>query len=188
MRQLLLLAAMMSVFPLARAAAGETLATNTIPVDNHGTLEISCPTDWSLIRTNLNLPGKPVSVELHSLSNTVIVRLTIFWNGFGNEKVKPTEDDMEQSVSNLASRRYLPLSVEKTFTLEKLQGPAVTGPFIRFTDAGWTPVMTDEYQNVATGMFRSGNLWGNFDVLTNDKDGPNFKQGLKVVESIRGKP
>jgi hypothetical protein len=188
MRQLLLLAAMMGAFPLARAAEGDALATNSIVVADHGTLEISSPGDWTFIHTNLNLPGKPISVELHSASKTAVIRLTIFWDGFGGSKVKPTEADMEKSVSTLAARQYLPISVEKTVTLEKLHGPAVTGSFARFTDADWTIVMTDEYRNVAPGMFRSDNLWGNFDLLTNDKDGPSFKEGLEVLESLRRKP
>jgi hypothetical protein len=37
-------------------------------------------------------------------------------------------------------------------------------------------------------MFRCGNLWGNFDLLTNDKDGPTFKQGLTVLQSLHRKP
>jgi hypothetical protein len=178
----------MGAFPLARAAESEALVTNNIVVGDHGTLEISSPADWTFIHTNLNLPGKSVSVELHSATNTAVIRLTIFWDGFGGPNVKPTEADMDKSINTIATRQYLPISVEKTVTLEKLHGPAVTGSFARFTDAGWTPVITDEYRNVANGMFRCGNLWGNFDILTNDKDGPNFKQGLKVVASLRRKP
>jgi hypothetical protein len=188
MRQLLLLAVFISALPLARAAETASLTTNTVVVGEQGTLEISSPKDWTFIQTNLNYSGKPISVELHSPGNTAVIRLTIFWDGFRGPNVKPTEADMEKTVSTVAPRRYLPISVEKTFTLEKLQGPAVTGPFVRFTDAGWTPPLTDEFQNVATGMFRSGNLWGNFDLYTNEKDGPNFKQGLQVLKSLRRKP
>jgi hypothetical protein len=188
MRQLLLLAAMLGAFPLARAAASEALATNTIMVDGHGTLEISSPKDWTFIQTNLNFPGKPVSAEWHSISNTTVIRLTVFWDGFGDKNVKPSEADMDKTIDSVAARLYLPISVEKTVTLEKLHGTAVTGSFARFTDAEWPSMLTDQYPNVATGMFRSGNLWGNFDIFTNDKDGPNFQQGLKVIESIRRKP
>lgn len=188
MRRLLLLAALMSACSLARAAETEAIVTNTITAASHGMLEICSPRNWTLIRTNLNLPGKPVSVELHSASNTAVIRLTIFWDGFGSKNVKPTEADMEKSVSTLAARQYLPISVEKAVTLEKLRGPAVTGSFARFTDADWPSMLTDEYRNMTTGMFRCDNLWGNFDILTNDKDGPNFKQGLKVLESLRRTP
>jgi hypothetical protein len=188
MRQLLLLIAFLGAFPLARAAETEALATNDIVVGNHGTLEIPCPKDWTFINTNLNLPGKPLTAELHSASNTMVIRLTVFWDGFGGKNVKPTEADMEKSINTLATLEYLPVSAEKTITLEELHGPAVAGSFARFTDTRWAPVLTDAYRNVATGMFRTGNLWGNFDLLTNDKDGPFFKEGLKTLESIRRKP
>jgi hypothetical protein len=84
--------------------------------------------------------------------------------------------------------QYLPIAVEKTFSVEKLKGPGVTGSFVRLTDAGWAPVVKDEYHNLVTGMFRCENLWGTFDLVTNDKDGPLFKQGLKVMESLHRKP
>ena len=186
MRQLLLLAALMTALPLARAAENEALATNSIVVRDQGTLEILTPKNWTLIHTNLNQPG--VSAELHSAGNTTVIRFTIFWDGFGGKDVKPTEADMQKSINKGALIQYLPNSVEKTVTLEKLQGPAVTGSFARFTDSHWNAMLVGPYRNVATGMFRSGNLWGDFDLLTNDKDGPNFDQGLKVMQSIRRKP
>jgi hypothetical protein len=183
MRQLLLLAALMSVLPLARAAESEALASHAIAVGDHGTLAISSPKDWTFALTNLNRPG--ISAELHSVSNTTVIRLTVFWDS-GN--IKPTEAEMEKSITNGAALQYLPISVEKTITLEKLRGPAVTGAFARFTDTRWTPVLSGSYRNIATGMFRSGNLWGDFDILTNDKDGSDFKHGLEVMESLRRKP
>jgi hypothetical protein len=187
MRQLLLLAVLMSAFPLARAAETAALTTNAVTLGEQGTLEISLPKDWTFAQTNLNYPGKPTSVELHSASNSAVIRLTIFWDGFRHPNVKPTETDMVNSVSNAAVLQYLPISVEKTVTLEQLHGPAVTGLFVRFTDSKWKPLFT-AYKNAATGMFRSSNLWGNFDLLTNEKDGIDFKQGLQVLESLRRKP
>ena len=187
MRQLLPVLALVTAFIFsARAADKQSLITNTVSLSEHGTLEIPIPKDWTLTHTNMQLRGDPTSVELHSASNTVAIRVTIYWDGFGSKK--PTDADMETVVSNGVVLLYLPFDVEKTFTLEKLQGPGVTGVFARFTDAGWTPMVKDEFRNLATGMFRSGNLWGNFDLLSNDKDGPSFQQGLKVMQSLRRQP
>ena len=188
MRQLLFAIAMMSAFSMAQAAENEAPTTNTVVVGEHGTLEILAPKDWTLIHTNLHLRGNPESVELHSAGNTVTIRMTIYWDGFSGQIAKPTEADFDKIVSNVAVRQYMPISVEGKFTLEKLHGEAVTGSFARFTDAGWVPMLKDEYHNLTTGMFRCGNLWGNFDLLANDKDGPEFQQGLKVMESLRRKP
>lgn len=188
MRKLLFVFALVGAFSLARGAESQPLATNDVAVGEHGTLEILTPKNWTLIHTNLNLPGNPQTVELHAPGDTPTIRLTIFWDGFGGKLVKPTQTEMEQSVSNNVAIHNLPISVEKTFQLETLRGASVTGCFVRLTDAGWTPVVKNEFPNIATGMFRSGNLWGNFDLLTFDKDGPQFKAGFKVLESLRRKP
>jgi hypothetical protein len=188
MRQLLFVFALLSAVSLVCAAETSPLTTNSVVVGEHGTLEIVSPRDWTLLHTNLNLPGNPLSVELHEPTNAAAIRLTIFWDGFAGRPVKPTEADMEESVSNGVTLNNLHIAVEKTFQLEKLHGPGVTGCFARLTDAGWTPVVKDEFPNIATGMFRSGNLWGNFDLLTFEKNGPMFKAGLKIMESLRRKP
>lgn len=187
MRYLLLVAALISALPVARAE-NEALTTNTVTVNKTNTLAIPMPASWSLIHTNMHLRGNPPSIELHSPSNAVAIRLTIYWDGFARGTNSPATADFEKIVSNVVVRQYLPIAVEKTFTMESLHGAAVTGTFARFTDAGWTPVVKDEYHNLATGMFRCGNLWGNFDLLTNDKDGPTFKQGLTVLQSLHRKP
>jgi hypothetical protein len=186
MRKLLLLCALVSAVSLARAADAAPLATNSIPFGEHGTLEALTPTNWTMLHTNL--PGYPPTVELHSLSNSIVIRLSIRWDKPEEKIPRPTEADMDRIVSNTVVIQYLPIAVEKTFTVEKLKGPGVTGSFARFTDAGWTPVVKDEYQNLMTGMFRCENLWGTFDLLTNDKNGPLFQEGLKVMESLHRQP
>lgn len=188
MRQLLLIFALAGAVSLARAADSGRMTTNSIDLGAPGTLEVLLPHDWSLIHTNLHLPDNPPTVELHAPGNTTIIRLSIFWDGFPGKPFKPTDAAMGQIVSNVVTRQYLPISVEKTFELEKFHGPGVTGVFARITDAGWTPVVKDEYPNLATGMFRADNIWGNFDLLCFDKDGPQFKAGLAVLQSLRRKP
>ena len=64
----------------------------------------------------------------------------------------------------------------------------MSGTFARFTEAHWVPMLEADYRNIATGMFRSGNLWGRFNLLTYDKDGPQFKRGLEILKSIRREP
>jgi hypothetical protein len=172
----------------ARGADTEPLATHVISVEDHGKLELLIPTDWTLVRTNMQERGNPYSVELHSPSNTIALRLTIYWDGFGGKIGTFRDAQMDTIVSNVAVRQYVPISVEKTVALEKLRGPGVTGSFARFTDAGWTPVVKDEFKILTTGMFHCGNLWGNFDLLCNDKNGPSFNQGLQVMESLRRVP
>jgi hypothetical protein len=183
---MLLLFALVSAVSLAKAADTAPLATNSIPIGEHGTLEALTPANWSMIHTNL--PGYPPSVELHSLSNRIVIRLSIRWDTPQPNSPSPKDADMDKIVSNVVTVQYLPIAVETNFVVEKLKGPAVTGSFVRLTDAGWTPMITDEYHNLVTGMFRCGNLWGTFDLVTFDKDGPLFKEGLKVMESLHRKP
>jgi len=187
MRQLLFVFALMSALSLARAAETLPLKTNSVVVEKHGTLEVLTPRDWTLIHTNVHLPGNPPSVEFHAPSNIIALRLTIYWDGFYGTN-NPTETGLSEIVSNTVIRTYQNIATEKTLTLEKLKGPDVIGSFARVTDSGWTPMVKDEYPNLATGMFRSGNLWGTFDLLCFDKDGPQFHQGLKIIESLHRIP
>ena len=189
MRQLLLAVTLMSaLLSSARAADNQIFKTSSLTVDKHGTLEVLSPNDWTFARTNLHLPGTPPSVELHSPADATEIRITIYWDGFPGKASNPTAADFENIVSNVCVLQYVPVSVEKNIVLEKLQGPAVSGTFARFTDARWVPMLNQDHRVAATGMFRSGNLWGNFDMVTGDKDGPLFKQGLRVLESIRRRP
>jgi hypothetical protein len=188
MRQLFFIVALVGAFGFARAADTKPLATNNVPLGKPGTLEILTPPDWTLAKTNLYLPDNPPTYELHSPSNKIVIRLYIHWDGFGGSAIKPTEPQMGKIVSNNIVFQYLTNSVEKKFDLEKLQGPGVTGIFGRLTDATWTPMVKEEtYPNLAEGMFRCENIWGNFNLLTFDKNGPQFKAGLKVLESMRRK-
>lgn len=187
MRQLLLalafLAAAISSLP---AADGLDLTTNSVSVGKQGTLEILAPKDWKF--TSATRPGSPSGASLHSPSNSIAIGISVFWDGIGKKIAKPTQADFERIVSNVCVRQYEPSSVERKTTLENLQGPAVTGVYARFTDAHWVPMLKTDYPNVVSGMFRSGNLWGNFDIYTHDKDGPLFKQALQVLQSMRSVP
>lgn len=189
MRQLLLAIALLgALLSSARAADSQTFKTNSLTVDKHGTLELLSPSDWTFAHTNLYLAGNAPSFELHSPANATEIRFSVYWDGFAGKISKPTAADFENIVSNVCWLKYMPASVEKQIVLENLRGPAVSGIFARFTDATWVPMLNNDHRAVVTGMFRSGNLWGNFDMVTGDKDGPMFKQGLQVLESMRRRP
>jgi hypothetical protein len=188
MRQLLFIIALTCAFGVARAAETPALKTNSVALGGPGTLQILAPTNWTFSPTNLNLPDNPVTVEMHAPNNALIIRFYIRWDGFGGKPFKPAEAEMGKIVSNNIVLQYLPTAVEKTFDLEKLHGPSVTGVFARITDANWTPLEKNSYPNLTEGMFRCGNIWGNFNVVTFDKNGPLFKDALKVLESMHRKP
>lgn len=181
----MLLAIALFATAICSAPADDTpaLTTNSITVDNKGTLQIAAPKDWRFEQTNI--PGGQPYAALHSPNNSIGLEISIYWDGFGKAESKPTEAQFEQIVSNTCVNGVLQDSVEKKVVLEKLQGPAVSGTFARFTDAHWAQPLKADYPNTATGMFRSGNLWGNFNLVTYDKDGPLFKQGLRVLQSMR---
>ncbi|HXS69201.1 MAG TPA: hypothetical protein VN761_10185 [Candidatus Polarisedimenticolia bacterium] len=186
MRQLLLVLVALSAF--SRAWAADNPVTNAVPLGKPGTLEMVTPRGWTLQRTNLNLPDSPVTMELHSPGNTTAIRLTIYWDGFkGGTIVQPGNTKRDIIVSNNAVQ-YVDMSIEKKIVVEQLKGPAMTGSFARFTDATWTPVVKNEYRTLTTGMFSTENIWGTFDLLTGDKDGPMFKQAIEVIKSFRRKP
>lgn len=185
MRQLLLVLALLGV--LARAQAADNEVTNAIPLGKPGTLEMAAPANWTLQRTNLNLPDSAITMELHAPGNVTVIRFAIYWDGLDGKLFHPPDGKMDAIVSQNAAQ-YVDNSVEKKVVVEKLKGKAVIGSFARFTDADWTPIAKDTYKALATGMFRCENIWGTFDVVTGDKDGPLFKQALDIVKSFRRKP
>jgi hypothetical protein len=172
----------------ARAADVASLKTNSMPLGRPGTLEILTPPDWTLVQTNLNTRDFGPIFDLHAPKDAITIRIYTSWDGFQGKHLSPTPAEMGTIVSNIVTSQYLPVAKEKSFDLEKLKGPAVNGVFARVTDSKWTLLEKNTYPNIATGMFRSGNLWGNFDLLTSDKDGVQFKAGMKVLESLRRKP
>ena len=187
MRQLLLSLALLSaVIPSVLASDKPAMATNAVVAKGQGTLEIVTPADWKFQQTMSQ--GTLPYFALHSPSNSIAIEATVYWDGIGTNTSKPTEANFTQTLSNVCVREYQPASVEKETIIEKLQGPEVSGVFARFTDAHWVPMRKGDYPNITTGMFRAGNLWGKFTLLTYGKDGPDFEQGLQVLESMRRKP
>jgi hypothetical protein len=186
-KQLMFIVALGAVFGFTRVIEAQSLKTNELRLAKSGTLQVVTPPDWTAKYVGMNQPDQEPMFDLHAPSNTLVIRLYVRWDGFGGKSVKPDEAEMGTIVSNSVVKQYMPIAVEKHFDLEKLHGPAVTGIFARVTDSKWTPMLEDDYRNICEGMFRCGNIWGNFNLLTNDKDGPGFKAGLKVLESLSRK-
>ena len=187
MRQMLLaLALFAAVISPVWAANTPPLTTHSVTVGEQGTLQIAVPQDWTFMQTNV--PGAAVYAMLRSPTNSIAFEMWVYWDGFARTNSKPTETDFAQIVSNTCLHGVFKASTETEIKLEKFQGPAVSGTFARFTEAHWVPMVQGDFPNIATGMFRSGNLWGNFNLLTYGKDGPQFKQGLEILKSIRRKP
>ncbi len=189
-KQLRFILALAGAIAISPAAKAQALKTNDLPLGRAGTLQVLAPPDWKIQSVNLNLQDKVPVFDLHAPSNSLVIRLYCRWDGFGGKALRPGEAEMSTIVSNSVVTQYMPVAVEKTFDLEKLHGPAVTGIYARVTDSGWSPVVNDtnNFPNICEGMFRTANIWGNFNLLTHDKNGAEFKAGLQVLESLRRKP
>ena len=188
LKQLMFIVALAAFFGFTGVIQAQPLKTNDLNLAKSGTLQVITPTNWTAKYVGMNQPDQEPMFDLRAPSNTLVIRLYVRWDGFGGKSARPDLAEMGTIVSNSVVTQYLTRTVEKTFDLEKLQGRAVTGIYARVTDAKWNPLEEDTYRNVCEGMFRSGNIWGNFNLLTNDKDGPGFKAGMKVLESLHRKP
>lgn len=189
-KQLLFLTALAAAVAFTRPAEAQALKTNDLSLGPPGTLQVLTPPDWKVQSVNLNLQDNVPVFDLHAPNNSLVIRLYCRWDGFAGKSIRPSEAEMSAIVSNSVVTQYMPIAVEKTFHLEKLHGPAITGTYARVTDSTWSPVVNDtnNYPNICEGMFRTANLWGNFNLLTHDKNGSQFKAGLQVLESLRRKP
>jgi hypothetical protein len=189
-KHLLFIIALAAAFACTRPAEAQALKTNDISLGRPGTLQLLTPPDWKIEFVNLNLQDKVPVFDLHAPSNSLVIRLYCRWDGFAGKSIRLGEAEMSTIVSNSVVAQYMPVAVEKTFDLEKLHGRAVMGIYARVTDSTWSPVTneTNNYPNICEGMFRTANLWGSFNLLTHDKNGPEFQAGLQVLQSLRRKP
>ena len=169
------------------AADKNGFVTNSLSIPEHGILLVKAPAGWSFVRKGVANSAGPRTAALHSADGKTSVQVTLFWDGFGPNQLKPNAAKMAEMVKAAAQAQYAPGSVEKKVELEKLKGTEVSGSFARFTDAQWVgkELPPNEFSHVASGMVRIEDLWGNFTILTDDKDGPHFKEGLAVIESLR---
>lgn len=171
----------------AAVNAAQTSTNRVVAVSDQGKLQITVPPDWFFAQTNqLN---KPSLIQVRAPFNRFALEMTVYWDGFSTNS-KPTEADFDHIITNVVNRQYVPASVEKKVELETLKGPGVRGRFARFTDIRWFAEKKPEgeYNNVTTGMFRCDNLWGHFNLLTDDKNGPDFKEGFRILQSLRKQP
>ncbi|PYJ60817.1 MAG: hypothetical protein DME24_08225 [Verrucomicrobia bacterium] len=178
---------MVTLAATASAADEQEFTTNSLPIPEHGALEIKAPKGWRFERKGAINPNGPRTAALSSTNGEISVQITVFRDGLGTKEPKPSEEKLMEIVRTAAESRFLAGSVEKKVVIEKLKGAEVSGCFARFTDADWVgkKVPPGEFSHVATGAVRCGDLWGAFTLLTNDKDGPQFKQAMAVIESLR---
>ena len=164
-----------------------------LPIPGHGTLMWSSPAGWEYTPPLIDASGKsPMNLRLRAPDGRPTVLLTVFWDGFGTNKLKPTLDTLEASLRTSASNQFIPESIEKTVTIRRHDTESVQARFATFTDsalaASTKPVPPDESRHATLGTFRAGGLWGNFMLMTNDTDGPEFRAALDVIKTLGSAP
>lgn len=162
-----------------------------LPIIGHGTLLWSTPAGWEYTPPQIDVSGKsPMNLRLRGAGGRPTVLLTVFWDGFGTNKLKPTLDTLEATLRTSASNQFIPDSLEKTVAVRRLETESMQARFATFTDAALAtnPVPAEESRHATLGTFRTGQLWGNFMLMTNDSDGPEFRSALDVIKSLRAAP
>ena len=167
--------------------------TGTLPIAGHGTLTWSTPAGWEYTPPLIDASGKsPLNLRLRAPSGRPTILLTVFWDGFGTNQLKPTLNTLEASLRTSASNQFIPESLEKTVTTRRLDMEFVQARFATFTDsilaASTKPIAAEESRHATLGTFRAGPLWGNFMLMTNDADGPEFRAALEVIKTLRATP
>ena len=162
--------------------------TNSAAVHQHGTLSWTVPAAWTDTGADgTPPPTAPITLRFRAPGNRPTVLLAVFWDGIGAQQAKPGAELFPVLVKALAEKQYAAGSVEKTAKVETFKDDTVAVSYASFTDLKFTgkEPPPDETRNITVGMFRCGHLWGNFTLLTNDKDGDEFKQAMAVVKSLR---
>lgn len=181
--------------PVKVSAAG-SVASNAahpaaLPVFNHGVLLWSHPAGWEYTPPRIDVSGKtPMNFRLQGPKGRPTVLVTVFWDGFGTNNSKPNLEALEARMTDAASNQFLPGSIEKKVTVCKFDSTTIQFRYSTFTDSEWVgkPVPELESRHATLGTFRTGTLWGNFMLMSNDTDGPEFRSGLEVLQSFHMAP
>ena len=185
----------LSVFLLCCAAvrlfagAPLLLVTNSLAIHGHGTLTWAAPATWEHTAPSPAAPpDAPMAFRWRAPGNHPTVLVSVAWDGIAGNKGKPDGAMLAVLVKTFAEKQYAAQSVEKAAKVETVKSDAVTVSYASFTDPKFIAKEPppDETRNMTVGMFRSGPLWGNFTLMTNDKDGDEFREGMALVRSLRG--
>ena len=179
---------------LVEGADRATVVTNSVLVQNHGTLTWFAPAGWEYTPPQADILGTmPASFRLRAPDGQPSLMVTVFWDGFGPKKLNPSDAELADLLKKGAEVKFAPGSVEKEVRFTPLAGDRMRGNFVSFTDAKFADtdlrdIPPGEARNATIGMFRTGNLWGNFTLLSTAKEGEQFDQALAVVKSFSGTP
>ena len=163
----------------------------SLPVPGHGTIQWSQPPGWFYTPPAIDPAGKAAfDFRLQGPGGRPTVLVTVKWDGFGTNKLKPTLDQLEGELRQVAKDEFVNRSVEKVVTVRRFESPLLGLRHATFTDAAFPgkPVPAGESRHATLGTFRTGTLWGRFMLMTNDADGDEFKSSLQIIESLRAAP
>lgn len=172
-------------------AAPLTVKPSALPVPGHGTLLWSHPAAWEYTPPRIDISGRtPWVFRIRGVEGRPTLLITLMWDGFGTNSMHPELAELERHLKASASSQFLSSSVEKTVNLKRIESDSLKARYVTFTDAGLVakPVPEGESRNATLGTFRTGSLWGNFMIMTNDSDGPEFNAALQVIQSFRSAP
>lgn len=178
----------------AFGADSPSATTNSVLVQNHGTLSWVVPAGWEYTPPRADPTGTiPAFFRLRSPAGQPSLMVTVCWDGFGPKKLSPSGEELVEMLKHGAEEKFVPTSVEKEVHPVALAGDRMWGTYVSFTDLKFADmdvkdIPTTESRHATIGMFRTGNLWGNFTLFSNAKDGAQFDQALAVVKSFVGTP
>jgi hypothetical protein len=169
----------------AEPAPPPKVESRQIEVAGQGSLAYKAPDGWTYSAPKLPSAKLPPTFKLSAPDGTGSLLVSVFWDDFGDHVL--TDAELQNILKTSATRQYVNTSVEKKLDVQKLTQPGMHGWYAQFTDADLAgkEAPPGEFKVVTTGIFRTGNLWGNFTLLTNAKDDAVCKAGLKVIESFK---
>jgi hypothetical protein len=168
--------------------------TNSVSVQNHGTLFWAAPAGWDYIPPKADATGRsPAMFKLAAAGGQPSLLFTVCWDEFGPKKLSPTDAELAGMVQTVGAAQFAPDSVEKSVALINFAGDAVHGSYASFTDrklaaTAAKDVPKTEARVLTIGTFRAGHLWGKFMLFADGKDGGQFNEALAVVKSLRDAP
>jgi hypothetical protein len=186
-----LLAALLAAAASLAACAYFTVREDAAPVRSYtvpgfGALELDVPPDWrdSVEAAEGGLPAQVITFQPPS-GYAFRVKVVAGGNHAGLPDFN-SPDRIRRAVERQGNR-LLPSAMQKTLTLETLQGPVAQGFYYTLTDkiAVEHPTTTGDYPYTTQGAAGVGDLLVSFSIYFRDPSAPERETALAMIADAR---
>jgi len=147
-------------------------------VPDHGKLSLSVPATFGISTQTLAEPPSVILQIRPATGNAFAAKITVVWLDSSNPN-RATPGAIRTITQNAGMAR-LDTAVEKTITIQDMNGPQTVAAYFVLTDRNPKP---GEFKYLTQGTYSAGELMGAFMILSNDPNAPEVSQTLRMLKA-----